>query len=80
MGFKTQEHWINSHDPAAPQSNSTFLEIGHFKETATGSVKLGKTFLLKLFKKYIFPRNPVVPSELECIVLFLFDQSTKRVA
>ena len=42
MCFKLQEHWINSQDPAAPQSNLSCLEINHFGETATGSIKLGQ--------------------------------------
>jgi len=44
MCFKLQEHWINWQDPAAPQSNSSCLEIDHFGETATGSIKLGQHF------------------------------------
>ena len=44
MGFKRQEHWINSQDSTATQSNSSCLEIDHFGETATGNVKLGQRF------------------------------------
>ena len=44
MSFKIQEHWMNSQDPDAPQSNLYFLEINHFGETATGSIKLGQHF------------------------------------
>ena len=29
---------------AAPQSNSYYLEINHFRETATGIVNLGQRF------------------------------------
>jgi len=39
-----QEHGKNSQDPAAPQSNSSCLEIDHFGETATGSIKLRQHF------------------------------------
>ena len=37
MGFKYQEHWINSQEP---QSNSFALEIHDHGEMATGNVKL----------------------------------------
>ena len=66
MGFKLQEHWINSQDPAAPQSNSSCLEIDHFRKKATGRVKLGQRIHQNCLKKNSW--NPVVPSELECIV------------
>ena len=46
--------------------------IHHFRETDTGSVNLGQHFLTNLTTKLIFPRNPVVPLEFECIVSFLF--------
>ena len=55
MCFQLREHWINSQDPAAPQSNSSLLEIDPFGETATGNVKLEQHFLLKLLTELIFP-------------------------
>ena len=39
-GLKLHEHWINSQDPGAAQSDSSCLEIHHFGETATGNVIL----------------------------------------
>ena len=40
--------------PAAPQLNSSFLEIDQFKETATVSVNLGQHFYQNCLKKNIF--------------------------
>ena len=54
MCFKLQEHWINSQDPAAPQSNSSGLEIDDFGETATLKVNLRKHFYYNCIKKTPF--------------------------
>ena len=70
MGFKRQEHMINSQDPATPQSNSFCLEINHSGETATGHVKLEIKLLLKLLQERVCLRSLVVISELEYIVFF----------
>ena len=62
--------WIYSKDPATPQSNSSCLEMGHFGKTATGSIKLEEHFYQNYKKKLSFRKNPVVPSELECLSNF----------
>ena len=54
MGFKLQERWINLQDPAAPQFNSSCLEIDHFRETVTDSIKLGQHFYQCYSKNLIF--------------------------
>ena len=54
MGFKLTVHWIHSQDPAAPQSNSSFLEIDRFGETATGGIKLIQHFYRDLKIKTFF--------------------------
>jgi len=51
IDFKLQEHRINSQDPAAPQSNSSCLEINHFGETATGSLNLEQHFYRNVSEK-----------------------------
>ena len=68
IGFKLQEQWINSQDPAAPQSNSSYLEIDRFEEIATGS-SYKIRILTKIKKKHDFPGSPMAPSELKCIVI-----------
>ena len=40
MGFKLQEHLINSQDPAETQFNSSCLEIDDSGDTSTGSETL----------------------------------------
>ena len=57
MGFKLLEHWINSQNPVAHQSsesNTSCFEIDHFRETSTGSVKLGKYFDQNYYKNQFF--------------------------
>ena len=56
IDFKFQEYWINSQYPAAPQPNSSCLEIDHSRETATGSVKLGQHFNQICLKKSFLKR------------------------
>ena len=63
-GFKLQYYWINSQDPAAPQSNSSCLEINHFRDTTTAC----RAYLKQHFFQRGFPWNPVVSLELERIV------------
>ena len=58
--FKLQEHWIKSQRFTWTQLTSSCLEVDHFGETATGIVKLGQHFLLKMLEKHIFPKNLVV--------------------
>ena len=71
--------WLSAVSAAAPQSNPSFLEIDHFRETATGSVNLRQYFHQNCKNPPFFSRNPVVPSELECLVSFLFHERLKYV-
>ena len=53
-GFHISWTLVNSQDPAAPQSNSSCLEIDHFGETTTGNVKIEQHFHWNQQKNKLF--------------------------
>ena len=71
MGFRLEVQWINSQDPAVPQSNSSCLEIDHFEETATGNIKFGQQFHQNYFRKNSKESSGIIRIEMHSLLFIL---------